>query len=97
MARDWRGMGCIAQSGLGLRPAYRAFDAVHRFDLPSAHTAAPSPCIAGEVLQGLARPDVCPAFGRDCTPEHPLGVTMISSEGACAAYYRYRAQDETTA
>ncbi len=88
--RGWRGMGTIAQSGLGLSEAYADFDANMRFpsDVPTATTE--SPCISGLVLQGLVKPDECPAFGKQCTPDRPLGATMVSSEGACAAYYQYR-------
>jgi hydrogenase expression/formation protein HypD len=89
--RAWRGIGEIARSGLGVRPEYREFDAEHRFDL-SAVGPRPEPaeCLSGQVLQGLIKPNDCPAFGTRCTPEHPLGATMVSSEGACAAYYRHR-------
>jgi len=88
--RTWRGVGEIPASGWRLRPEYAAFDAEQRFDV-SAVRAQESPlCIAGQVLQGLKRPHECPAFGVQCTPEMPLGATMVSSEGACAAYYRYR-------
>ena len=89
--RRWRGIGEIAASGLGLRAAYASFDAERRFHL-SRTAAGPvaSECRSGEVLQGLIRPSECPAFGTRCTPEQPLGATMVSSEGACAAYYRHR-------
>jgi len=88
--RTWRGVGEIPASGWRLRPEYAAFDAEQRFDV-SAVRAQESPlCIAGQVLQGLKKPHECPAFGVQCTPEMPLGATMVSSEGACAAYYRYR-------
>jgi hydrogenase expression/formation protein HypD len=86
----WRGIGDIADSGLGLRPRYAAFDAQKKFPLPNAVTAACTECISGEILQGLRKPAECPAFARRCTPEQPLGAPMVSSEGACAAYYRYR-------
>ncbi len=88
----WRGLGDIPASGLRLRPALGHRDAWTRFGTlaPSA-PAAPSPCIAGAVLRGVAKPPDCPAFGGVCTPERPLGAPMVSSEGACAAYYRYRA------
>jgi hydrogenase expression/formation protein HypD len=90
--RKWRGIGEIPHSGLGLRPAYAAYDAERRFGLHDV-TAEESPdCLSGLVLQGKVRPQDCPAFGTRCTPEHPLGATMVSSEGACAAYYRYRRQ-----
>ena len=88
--RTWRGIGEIPQSGLGLREPYAAFDAERRFALASHAPAAPSECISGLVLQGVKRPHECPAFGVRCTPERPLGAPMVSSEGACAAYYRYR-------
>jgi len=89
--RAWRGIGEIGASGLGLRAGYAEFDAERRFDL-SAVGPRPEPveCLSGQVLQGLLRPGDCPAFGSRCTPEHPLGATMVSSEGACAAYYRHR-------
>jgi hydrogenase expression/formation protein HypD len=87
--RKWRGIGPIAVSGLALRPELAAFDAEQRFQVEGV-TAAESPdCIAGAILQGLARPSACPAFGTACTPDHPLGAPMVSSEGACAAYYHY--------
>jgi hydrogenase expression/formation protein HypD len=88
--RKWRGVGEIPQSGLGLSEAYAAFDAEKKFGLADHHVEEPAECIAGLVLQGLKRPHECPAFGARCTPAHPLGATMVSSEGACAAYYRYR-------
>jgi hydrogenase expression/formation protein HypD len=88
--RKWRGLGEIPQSGLGLSEAYSAFDAEKRFGLTDHHVEEPTECIAGLVLQGLKKPHECPAFGTRCTPEHPFGATMVSSEGACAAYYRYR-------
>ena len=88
--RKWRGLGKIPQSGLGLSEAYSAFDAEKKFGLADHHVEEPTECIAGLVLQGLKKPHECPAFGTRCTPEHPFGATMVSSEGACAAYYRYR-------
>jgi len=88
--RTWRGLGEIAQSGLGLREAYAAFDAARRFAVARHGPEAASECISGLVLQGVKRPHECPAFGTRCTPERPLGAPMVSSEGACAAYYRYR-------
>jgi len=89
--RAWRGIGVIPGSGLGLREAYAGFDAERRFDLSEVGPRPePAECIAGLVLQGLKTPHECDAFGRRCTPEHPLGATMVSSEGACAAYYRHR-------
>jgi hydrogenase expression/formation protein HypD len=88
--RRWRGIGDIAESGLGLAESYRAFDAETRFGPVGEREDGEGECIAGEVLRGDRKPPECPAFGTRCTPEHPLGVTMVSSEGACAAYYRYR-------
>jgi hydrogenase expression/formation protein HypD len=88
--RKWRGVGEIASSGLGLRPHYRRFDAEHRFGVADQRTEEPSECMSGLIMQGRLKPNECPAFGTICTPEHPLGATMVSNEGACAAYYRYR-------
>ena len=88
--RKWRGIGEIPQSGLGLASGYMAFDAAKKFGLSERRVDEPAACIAGLILQGLKKPHECPAFGTQCTPEHPLGATMVSSEGACAAYYRYR-------
>ena len=88
--RKWRGIGEIPQSGLGLREAYAAFDAERKFGLGDLRVEESSECLSGLVLQGRIKPHECPAFGARCTPEHPLGATMVSSEGACAAYYRYR-------
>lgn len=88
--RKWRGMGEIPMSGLGLAEEYRDFDAERRFGVADRVVDEPADCIAGLILQGLKKPNQCPAFGSKCTPEHPLGATMVSSEGACAAYYRYR-------
>jgi hydrogenase expression/formation protein HypD len=90
--RKWRGVGEIPQSGLGLNDAYVAFDAEKKFGLADHHVEEPAECLSGLVLQGQIKPHECPAFGTRCTPEHPLGATMVSSEGACAAYYRYRRQ-----
>ncbi|MBI5685267.1 MAG: hydrogenase formation protein HypD [Verrucomicrobia bacterium] len=90
--RKWRGIGEIPQSGLGLRGDYAAFDAEQRFGVADQHVEEPAECISGLVLQGVKKPRECPAFGARCTPEHPLGATMVSNEGACAAYYRYRRQ-----
>ncbi len=87
--RQWRGIGLIPQSGWGLRPELAEFDAENRFDVRDIQTQESSVCIAGQILQGLKKPHHCPAFGKQCTPESPLGATMVSSEGACAAYYRY--------
>jgi hydrogenase expression/formation protein HypD len=88
--RKWRGIGEIPQSGLGLSKAYSGFDAARKFKLSDHCVEEPAECIAGLILQGLKKPHECLAFGTRCTPEHPFGATMVSSEGACAAYYRYR-------
>ncbi len=88
--RKWRGVGEIPQSGLGLREKYAAFDAERRFDIAGQTVEEPAECISGLILQGVKKPRDCAAFGTVCTPEHPLGATMVSTEGACAAYYRYR-------
>ena len=88
--RKWRGLGEIAHSGLGLRSEYSEFDAVKRFCVSNICSEEPSECISGAILQGLKKPLDGPAFKSRCTPTHPLGATMVSSEGACAAYYRYR-------
>ncbi len=85
--RPWRGIGTIPRSGLGLRPDYADFDAEVRFGLQGMTVEEPAECRAGDVLRGRLKPVSCPAFGTRCTPEHPLGAPMVSSEGACAAYY----------
>jgi len=88
--RKWRGVGEIPQSGLGLREKYARFDAEIRFGIADHTADEPAECMSGLILQGIKKPHECPAFGLRCTPEHPLGATMVSSEGACAAYYQYR-------
>jgi hydrogenase expression/formation protein HypD len=88
--RKWRGVGNIPRSGFRIRDAYRAYDAERKFDVETIVTCESTVCISGQVLRGMARPSDCPAFGRECTPETPLGATMVSSEGACAAYHQYR-------
>jgi hydrogenase expression/formation protein HypD len=87
--RQWRGIGMIPDSGWKLRDEYRDFDAEVRFDVGGIQVQESQICISGLVLQGVKKPHECPAFGRECTPAHPLGATMVSSEGACAAYYQY--------
>ncbi len=87
--RKWRGIGEIPMSGYTLRKEFSDFDAELVFDVAGVKTQESSRCIAGTVLQGLKKPYECPAFGADCAPEHPLGAPMVSSEGACAAYYHY--------
>ena len=88
--QKWRGVGEIAQSGLGLKNSYSAFDASTRFLLERRRCEIDSPCISGEVLMGIKKPDECTAFGTSCTPDSPFGATMVSSEGACSAYFRYK-------
>ena len=88
--RRWRGVGEIAASGLGLRPSYADLDAETRFGVAGRSSEESAECISGLILQGRKRPTDCPAFGGRCRPEHPLGATMVSSEGACAAYYAHR-------
>ncbi|CAN5818920.1 hydrogenase formation protein HypD [soil metagenome] len=87
--RKWRGVGAIPQSGLRLRPAYHSFDAERRFDVGAIETHESSTCIAGDILRGVKKPRDCPAFATACTPSTPLGATMVSGEGACAAYFTY--------
>ncbi len=86
---EWRGLGFIAQSALALRPELSAWDAERRFDVPGVRVADPKACQCGEVLKGALRPWECKVFGTACTPETPIGTCMVSSEGACAAYYNY--------
>jgi hydrogenase expression/formation protein HypD len=88
--RKWRGVGEISGSGLGLRKEYAEFDAERRFGVGHLAAEESSECSSGLILKGIKKPPECPAFGTSCRPEHPLGATMVSSEGACAAYYRYR-------
>ncbi len=87
--RPWRGIGVIPKSGYRLRPAYAAHDALARFDVAGISAVESPLCIAGTIMQGIKTPRECAAFGGRCTPEHPLGAPMVSSEGACAAYHRY--------
>jgi hydrogenase expression/formation protein HypD len=87
--RKWRGIGTIPMSGWRLRPEFDAFNAEKIFAVEQIQSEESPLCIAGQILQGLRKPQSCPAFGEPCTPEHPLGATMVSGEGACAAYYRY--------
>ncbi|MGW6836896.1 hydrogenase formation protein HypD [Streptomyces sp. NPDC054949] len=93
--RAWRGIGVIPDSGWRLSERYREHDAEHRFSVTDITTREPAECRSGEVLQGLIKPNQCEAFGTTCTPRNPLGATMVSSEGACAAYYLYRRLDLT--
>jgi hydrogenase expression/formation protein HypD len=87
--RKWRGVGSIPKSGYKLRYEYRDHDAERIFEVEQIDTKEPDICISGLVLRGVKKPHDCPAFGKQCTPEHPLGATMVSAEGACAAYYTY--------
>jgi hydrogenase expression/formation protein HypD len=87
--RKWRGVGLIPKSGYKLRWEYRDHDAERRFEVDTIETHESSLCISGQILKGLKKPHDCPAFGKQCTPQTPLGATMVSSEGACAAYYLY--------
>jgi hydrogenase expression/formation protein HypD len=87
--RKWRGVGTIPKSGLRLCYEFRAFDAEDRFEVGTLETQEPAECISGQILRGLKKPHDCPAFGSRCTPAYPLGATMVSAEGACAAYYAY--------
>jgi hydrogenase expression/formation protein HypD len=93
ISRKWRGVGEIPQSGLGLRPEYVDYDAEQRFGVADYTAEEDSECISGMVLRGVKKPQECPAFGTRCTPEHPLGATMVSNEGACSAYYQYRRRE----
>jgi hydrogenase expression/formation protein HypD len=96
VARKWRGVGEIPLSGLGLRDEFAAYDAEARFGLAGYSVEEDSECISGQVLRGVRKPRECPAFATRCTPERPLGATMVSSEGACAAYYLYRRHEQVS-
>jgi len=87
--RNWRGVGTIPGSGYRLRSEFAAYDAERVFDTHDIHTSEPAHCISGEILRGIKKPHDCPAFATECNPQHPLGATMVSAEGACAAYYTY--------
>ena len=88
--RKWRGIGEIPSSGLKIRDKYADFDAERKFDVGNIKANEAEICISGIILQGLKKPNECPAFGKECSPSHPLGATMVSSEGACAAYFKYQ-------
>jgi hydrogenase expression/formation protein HypD len=88
--RKWRGVGSIPKSGYKLQYDFRDYDAGRLFEVEEIDTQESSLCISGLVLKGVKKPHECSAFGKECTPEHPLGATMVSSEGACAAYHAYR-------
>jgi len=94
--RAWRGIGVIPNSGFRLKKKYARFDAEERFDVKGLVTNESESCIAGLVLQGIKKPHECSEFGKHCTPEHPLGAPMVSSEGACAAYYHYKLHQVAT-
>ena len=91
--RKWRGIGEIPQSGYSLKKEFAQFDAENKFDLGMIVVQESPLCIAGEILRGVKKPFECSAFGKECSPEHPLGAPMVSSEGACAAYYNYKRQE----
>lgn len=95
--RGWRGVGTIPDSGFRLRAGYAEFDAERRFELEGIDSREPEICISGAILRGEKKPHQCLAFGRECTPEHPLGATMVSAEGACAAYFAYGRHEVETA
>ncbi len=95
--RKWRGVGSIPKSGYKIRFEYRDHDAERLFDVAAIETSESSTCISGLILRGLKKPSDCPAFGRECTPQRPLGATMVSAEGACAAYYQYGRYEAATA
>jgi hydrogenase expression/formation protein HypD len=90
VSRKWRGIGDIGQSGLGLRKEFGSYDAESRFRVGDYKAEEPAECISGLIMQGVKKPNECGAFGTRCTPDKPLGAPMVSNEGACAAYYRYR-------
>jgi hydrogenase expression/formation protein HypD len=98
--RNWRGVGTIPNSGYRLRSEFAAYDAEKIFDVQRIDTREPEICISGQILRGIKKPHDCPAFGTSCDPQHPLGATMVSAEGACAAYYTYgrhlKKQDSST-
>jgi hydrogenase expression/formation protein HypD len=94
--RNWRGIGRIPASGFALRPEFAEFDAARRFGVGGDAPPEATECISGQIMRGIKKPHECAAFGIRCTPEHPLGAPMVSSEGACAAYYRYRLRKTET-
>jgi hydrogenase expression/formation protein HypD len=95
--RNWRGIGRIPRSGFALRAEFAGFDAARRFGVASDAPPESTECISGQIMRGVKKPHECPAFSTRCTPEHPLGAPMVSSEGACSAYYRYRLRKPETA
>ena len=93
--REWRGIGTIPASGFELQKDYRLYDANLKFDIQIEKAEESKECMAGQVLKGLIKPHECPQFGKKCTPTFPLGAPMVSSEGACAAYYHFSQALET--
>ncbi|HEX8801928.1 MAG TPA: hydrogenase formation protein HypD, partial [Terriglobales bacterium] len=93
---EWRGLGFISQSALRIRDAYADWDSERRFELPGVRVTDPKAAQCGEVLKGVLKPHQCKLFGRECTPEHPIGALMVSSEGSCAAYYNYEHRKTAT-
>jgi hydrogenase expression/formation protein HypD len=91
--RAWRGIGTIPRSGYEVREKYADYDATKKFVIDMEDAPENSLCISGEIMKGIKKPVQCPAFGKECTPENPLGAPMVSSEGACAAYYHYAGVD----
>jgi len=91
----WRGLGVVPQSGLALKPEYSAYDAEIRYGIAVQRGNEPSGCLCGEVIKGKTRPPQCPMFGKRCTPDHPVGPCMVSSEGTCSAYFKYGGIHET--
>jgi hydrogenase expression/formation protein HypD len=89
-SQRWRGFGSIEASGFKIRPQYRKYDAFEKFSLPRDADEMPCECISGAILRGIKTPLECPAFGKTCTLDHPLGATMVSEEGACSAYMHYK-------
>jgi hydrogenase expression/formation protein HypD len=90
---EWRAIGSIPETGLCFRPEYKNYDASSRFNVEVPPAIEPQECICGQVMMGLHQPDECPMFGGKCTPENPVGPCMVSSEGACAAWYKYGTRD----
>src|ERR1051325_2058135 len=91
---EWRGLGFISQSALRLRDSYAEWDAERRFQVPGVRVTDPRAAQCGEVLKGVLKPAQCKLFGKECTPEHPIGALMVSTEGSCAAYHRYKPRRE---
>ena len=87
--REWRGIGEIPESGYKISKAYEAYDAELKFQITQKETTFNTKCIAGDILRGIKKPFECPVFGTECSPSNPLGAPMVSSEGACAAYYHF--------